>query len=257
MHRRQSHLRAVADQREQERQSQALDARAPGRGRTGTTTSDARSANRARLLAAKYRKSVPTSAIVTPNELMMMYFHAASSETGLALETDQHAARERARLDQYPQQPEVSGLERGKHHRGEDREEDEVEPDLQRPQLAPVLLRPQVGGRPEARERHDQRDRREKEAAQRVDVDEPAERVNAAPVADVDRERDRDRERGQPRTRRDRSERPRARRSAAANAGASGSRTTMMASPIIRSAASAPVRWPRRAAARAPRRTRS
>jgi len=27
---------------------------------------------------------VPTSAIVTPNELMMMYFHAASSETALA-----------------------------------------------------------------------------------------------------------------------------------------------------------------------------
>ena len=35
------------------------------------------------MLAAKYRNSVPTSAIVTPNELMMMYFHAASSDTGL------------------------------------------------------------------------------------------------------------------------------------------------------------------------------
>jgi hypothetical protein len=38
----------------------------------------------ASVLAAKYRNSVPTSAIVTPNELMIMYFQAASSDTALA-----------------------------------------------------------------------------------------------------------------------------------------------------------------------------
>jgi hypothetical protein len=85
---------------------------------------------------------------------------------GPRLQPDQRRAGQGAGLDEDEQQAQVAGLERGQHERGEQTEEDEIQPDLKGRQPPGVLLGGQVGHRADRGEHGHRGHREQEEAAQ-------------------------------------------------------------------------------------------
>ena len=84
---------------------------------------------------------MPASAIVTPSELMITYFQAASRLRARPSRPTSAALASVLASIEDEQQAEVPGLQRGEHQRGEQAEEREVQPDLEAGELAAVFLR--------------------------------------------------------------------------------------------------------------------
>src|SRR5580692_5679298 len=113
----------------------------------------------------------------------------------VSLQADEGGAGQRAGLDEDEQQPEVAGLERREHQRGEQAEEGEVEPDLEGAELVGVLLGADVAERAEQGHRgHGHQE----EAAERVHVQEavPAGQRRVAVQRHEQRDRAAERDRG-------------------------------------------------------------
>jgi hypothetical protein len=108
-----------------------------------------------------------------------------------ALQADQGDAGQRAGLDQDPQQPEVAGLQRREHQRGEQAEEREVQLHLKAGELAAVLLRADVGyGADRGKQGHDGHGEQEK-PAERVGVQEAVPAVQRPAAVQAGEQRDR------------------------------------------------------------------
>ena len=117
---------------------------------------------------------MPTSAIVTPNELMMMYFHAASSEIGLpSRPTSTQLASVLASISTHrsPRLPVSNEASIIAAKIAKKMKYSRTCSGRSSPRCSSAR---RYAAEPDAGQRDHERDRREKEAAQRVQIEEPA-----------------------------------------------------------------------------------